>query len=323
LAVIAVFELGASTHSSWDVTRHELSDFQPALVEPLSKVASHGRYRFVTLTGTRPLVQAPRPGLSPTESLSYLEKQSLSPDFNVPWKLDNLNPYLPGALENLAELRRKSGNWARVGALFSTRYLVLLQSDWAKSPRPPQARVMAELPELNLALVDSGEGLPRSYLACAEVFDDRPTALRRMMETAFPGGRHVVAERSDDPKNLLPRCGETPGLVGTFEVVDYQQEQVTLRAHADSPAVGVLNDAFYAGWEATVNGVPTPVLQVNLAVRGVPLPKGTHEVVFRYRPRWLWPSVWVSSLTGLGLLGLALSFALGARTRAVSSDQAL
>ena len=63
----------------------------------------------------------------------------------------------------------------------------------------------------------------------------------------------------------------------------------------------VLNDAFYAGWTASVDGNPVPILPANGAVRAVPLPPGPHQVVFTYRTPGLAAGAWVSLGTGLAL----------------------
>ena len=51
----------------------------------------------------------------------------------------------------------------------------------------------------------------------------------------------------------------------------------------------VLADAYYPGWVVTVNGEPGDILRADYLLRGVYLPAGVHEVIFRYRPasfRW-------------------------------------
>ena len=62
-----------------------------------------------------------------------------------------------------------------------------------------------------------------------------------------------------------------------------------LHADVKRPAFLVLADAAFPGWEATVDGVPAPVLQANLMFRAVALEPGAHEIVFAYRPTsWRW-----------------------------------
>jgi uncharacterized membrane protein YfhO len=67
----------------------------------------------------------------------------------------------------------------------------------------------------------------------------------------------------------------------------------------------VLNDAYYTGWSAAVDGQPVPLLPANVAVRGVRLPAGNHRVTFTYRTPGLRLGALISLVT-LGVLGLAV-----------------
>jgi hypothetical protein len=79
---------------------------------------------------------------------------------------------------------------------------------------------------------------------------------------------------------------------------------VVLSIHADGLSYLVLADTFYPGWEAVVDGEPSPVLQANLAFRSVLVPPGHHEIRFEYHPSWLVPGAWVTILSLLVLLVL-------------------
>jgi len=78
-------------------------------------------------------------------------------------------------------------------------------------------------------------------------------------------------------------------------------------AEVTAPALLVLTDTFFPGWEARVDGTPAPILRADYAFRGVALGAGEHRIVFRYRP-W-------SFYTGVALAAGALALALGAAVR--------
>jgi uncharacterized membrane protein YfhO len=46
----------------------------------------------------------------------------------------------------------------------------------------------------------------------------------------------------------------------------------------------VLNDVYYPGWRATVDGQPAEILPANHAFRAVALAQGEHIVAFQYAP---------------------------------------
>ena len=74
---------------------------------------------------------------------------------------------------------------------------------------------------------------------------------------------------------------------GEVEIIAYEETRVTLRVNSPAPAYLALKDAFYPGWEATVNGAPTPIYRANLLFRAVAVPAGESAVVFRFAPT-LW-----------------------------------
>jgi uncharacterized membrane protein YfhO len=100
---------------------------------------------------------------------------------------------------------------------------------------------------------------------------------------------------------LVPGWTEPPGppATGSARITAYAPEEVRVAVQANAPGVLVLSDLHSPGWSATLGGEPAPILGVNLVVRGVRVPAGTHEVVFRYEAPGL--------ATGLALSGLSLA----------------
>jgi uncharacterized membrane protein YfhO len=69
---------------------------------------------------------------------------------------------------------------------------------------------------------------------------------------------------------------------------------------------------FDAGWRARVDGLEVPVLRVNKAFRGVPLPAGTHEIEMVYRP----PAVgWGLLVSGMSIGMTVLLALVGGQSR--------
>ncbi len=95
-------------------------------------------------------------------------------------------------------------------------------------------------------------------------------------------------------------------------------ETDSLAVSIDAPARGLLvvNEAFYPGWRATVDGEPVPIFRANALVRAVPLAAGVHTVAMAYRPREAVALRWLWLATSLLLVPL---FVLGRGRRGSSS----
>jgi hypothetical protein len=65
--------------------------------------------------------------------------------------------------------------------------------------------------------------------------------------------------------------------------------RLIVRAEGARPALLVLSEVWYPGWQATVEGERRPIVRVDGILRGVYLGPGEQTVVWRYRPaslRW-------------------------------------
>lgn len=83
--------------------------------------------------------------------------------------------------------------------------------------------------------------------------------------------------------------------------------EVTLTVDMKRDGWLILADTDYPGWQATVDGEPTPIYRANLMFRAVQVSRGEHTVRFEYRPGWLVPGALVS---GASLIVLLLLFRL-------------
>ena len=88
----------------------------------------------------------------------------------------------------------------------------------------------------------------------------------------------------------------------------------TLRVRANCRAMLIVNDAWYPGWIARVDGRSTAVHQVDGFVRGVVVEKGAHEIDLLFRPM----SVGIGAmLLLLGIVGIAILTRIGSRGKAM------
>ncbi|GEM_PF-5109353 len=96
-------------------------------------------------------------------------------------------------------------------------------------------------------------------------------------------GTIAVIERDVPQKRSEPRHEPSSG-----HVLARANNRLSLEVVARSHGMVVINEVFYAGWSAHVDGEPSELLQVNYLLRGVEVGPGRHVIELRFQPRlWL------------------------------------
>jgi uncharacterized membrane protein YfhO len=138
--------------------------------------------------------------------------------------------------------------------------------------------------------------LPRAWLVYrTEPVASYEEAWRRIQSPDFRPEEVAVVENGP----LLEGHGS-----GRIEVLRYGPNEVRLAVHTDAPALLVLSDVYYPGWQGYVDGAGAPIYRTDATFRGVMVPAGSHEVRMRFWPR--------SLRIGLGLaaVGLIIIFSM-------------
>ena len=115
--------------------------------------------------------------------------------------------------------------------------------------------------------------LPRAYFpkAIADV-ESREQALQAL-ETLDPQLQSIVF-------GPHPPIRQDPA--ATARIVAYGEESYRIRYHASSPALLRLSVPYFTGWRASAGGTDLPIVHVDLALMGVVVPPGDHEVQFSF-----------------------------------------
>jgi uncharacterized membrane protein YfhO len=86
-------------------------------------------------------------------------------------------------------------------------------------------------------------------------------------------------------------------------VVARSNGEIALRASLEHPGLLVVSEGDYPGWRVAIDGVPAPLHRVNVMMRGVAVPAGEHEVVFRFRSNSLAAGALLSAVALAALVG--------------------
>jgi len=159
---------------------------------------------------------------------------------------------------------------------------------------------IAHHPELPIRLFEVPDPLPRAFLVSSWQLADGPgSSLQRVLGTDIRLREQVVLEQ---PPVSVP--ADSPGSTepGLVMASTWENERVRLITESSEPALLVLLDRWYPGWQATVNGVEVPVLRANGVFRAVEIPRGRADVEFRFAPGSLRLG---GLLSVFGLAGLA------------------
>jgi len=191
-----------------------------------------------------------------------------------------------------------------------------------------QALVLSDRGNFRLAhsgdvkIYENLDVLPRSFLVHrkTEAADDE-RAVALMRAPAFDPAAEVILSTGESAAGTGDAGSEATGDrppqgTKTAQVVHYAPEQVEIEVNAEAPGYVVLTDAWYPGWEATVDGELAPVYRADLFFRAVAVPAGNHQVVFTFRPRSVGIGVGISLAALAGLIVLAA----GALSKAERGD---
>jgi hypothetical protein len=293
---------------------------------PLSPIANTGEFtRIVT-----PIEKnTPYPeGLTPYDALIGAQSHLGSAAYNVPSHIDQLNTYTglrPRRFDALLSTFNEQFGFQSVIALrlFSTTHAIV------KTPYFPDETQIAEAASqegisvlVNREWDFTGWKVPhRPWAVFAEqvaLASDDQDALDKVVKTLAREESTVVLQGARQPATL-----------GKGRILEAARSSNRLRIEATSPIEGILvvNDSFWPGWTATIDGNEVPIWRADYLVRAVPWPSGRHVLEMRYEP----PEVrigWLISLGGaLALTGLLLfavlrpgTFRTHKETRELRSD---
>ena len=154
-------------------------------------------------------------------------------------------------------------------------------------------RVVVDTTTRRMALAEFPSFLPRAWLVeDARVMDS--TAVETFMRSDSFDARRMVALEESLPMPLA-RSAVSP--IRAQHISRYRPNSIDVQVAAPRPAVLVLSEVFYPGWQAYIDGDATRVRRANGTLRAVPIPAGSHQVTFRFEPAPLHRGAIISLLT--------------------------
>ncbi len=228
----------------------------------------------------------------------------------------------PLALENSIQLRLLLHDGNRAGwyyplekldspvlDLMNVRYVLTRPEDIPRFTSLPKFRHVTSLP--GTEVFENTAVLPRFYF------------VRRWRQVSSIAEAHELIEQrkidlhetalTDQPIDLGP--SDDAATPSDVTVMKYEPSRIELSVRTSRASLLVLSETYYPGWKAWIDEQPTAIHSVDIAMRGVVVPAGAHQLRMEFHPTILPVSLGISLATAILL---AISMVLyRARTRSI------
>lgn len=125
-----------------------------------------------------------------------------------------------------------------------------------------------------------------------ELIPDREQAIARIHQIELnPAEKAIVAQE--------PECDLQLGGSGTAKITGRAAGWWQIETQSDRPALLVVSETAYPGWQVTIDGQPAAWLTAYTALRAVCVPAGVHLVEWQFRPTIF---MWGGLLSALALV---------------------
>lgn len=122
-----------------------------------------------------------------------------------------------------------------------------------------------------------------------EVIEENAAAIQRLHQPDFDPAQTVILSEP-------PACELAEGTgAAAIEATDPGYWRLT--SQSDVPALLVLAETAYPGWQVTIDGEPAEWQKAYTTLRAVCVPAGVHTVEWHFRPRVFWWGAYISLLT--------------------------
>jgi len=119
-----------------------------------------------------------------------------------------------------------------------------------------------------------------------------------------PSVTAVVDKRFEDQVKGFTSETDTLAFI---RMTSYKPNQLEYIYKSGKPQMAVFSEIYYpAGWNAYLDGNPVPYFRANYILRAMVLPAGEHQVTFRFEPRSFFLGEWISKISSILLMVIAL-----------------
>jgi hypothetical protein len=106
-------------------------------------------------------------------------------------------------------------------------------------------------------------------------------------------------------KNMLPATTAAPDSTRTIALKKYGLDEISYTSKSATAAPAIFSEIWYRGnedWKAYIDGKYVDHFRANYLLRGLWIPEGEHEIVFKFEPQSFYKGKKISSITSLLIL---------------------
>lgn len=178
--------------------------------------------------------------------------------------------------------------------LLNTRYIVA-------QGQLPGTNVVYQNPQSGFAVLENPDAVARAFFVGeTEVIGTPEETWARILDETFdPRTTALLPEAIDFTTTPIDSSSTAAVTLESFS-----PREIVWNVETDAPRLMVASEIYYpAGWNAYVDGEPTPIYRADYLLRAVPVPAGAHTVAMRFEPSSYRTSIWVTGLSTLFVYG--------------------
>jgi hypothetical protein len=184
-------------------------------------------------------------------------------------RIDSVREYTTGMLEQMVKMQWWQDRLAR---MYGVGYAI------SKQPlRPGQVDVFTS--RSGLKLFRNPDPFPRAWTVHqTRIVNNEDDAAKIVRDDTSLDLRALAVMVNRAP--ALENCPAPDRVLKVIESAEYSYVKVDMQCRG----LVVISDSWYPGWRAEVDGHEAELWRVDTVIRGVVVPKGSHEVRMVYRP---------------------------------------
>lgn len=188
--------------------------------------------------------------------------------------------------------------WDTMEPVCAVDYYLFREESFKVSEAGPRFRHLVTLDGIHV--MENRMAYDRAFLVPRlEVIEDVDALFNRMRSPGYDPKALALTEVR--PQSPVPDASTTE--LGTASVTQRSANTLAVEVDAAERCLLVVSEAYYPGWQASIDEEETEVLPVYHAFRGVIVPEGKHTVAFRMEPESFYMGLTISAAAlGAGLV---------------------